>query len=81
MRLGVVGLGPAGQSLLTGFSSLGCDIAAVCDVDAARLERGRHFAPDAKLFKDFRRVSDDKSVDAVVIATPTHWQVFVTSPL
>ncbi len=31
-----------------------------------------------KLVQDFRRVLDDKSVDAVVIATPDHWHSLAT---
>ena len=50
----------------------------VCDVDANRLanaakivETSGHGKPQA--VKDLRKVLDDKSVDAVWIATPDHW--------
>jgi predicted dehydrogenase len=53
-------------------------VAYVCDVDETRLasaaatvEKQSGTAP--KAVKDLRRVLDDKSVDAVWIATPDHW--------
>src|SRR5687768_1894814 len=53
-------------------------VASVCDGDANRLainakavESGSGKAP--KVEKDLRKVLDDKSVDAVFIATPDHW--------
>ncbi len=59
------------------------DIAHVCDVDANRLatavksiESITQKAPQAH--KDFRRILEDKSVDAVVIAMPDHWHAPAT---
>ena len=51
---------------------------ALCDVDANVLERGAKTVEDAqgkkpKLYKDMREVMEDKSIDAVTIATPNHW--------
>jgi len=55
----------------------GIKIATLCDVDAALLQReaadmskrGHKVAT----CRDLRKVLDDKSIDAVVIATPDHW--------
>jgi predicted dehydrogenase len=53
-------------------------IAALCDIDATRLaesarvvEKAQGRAP--RTVEDFRRVLDDKAIDAVFIATPHHW--------
>lgn len=51
---------------------------ALCDVDSTVLERGAKLVETAqgkrpKLYKDMREVMDDKSVDAITIATPNHW--------
>lgn len=53
-------------------------VAAVCDVDAgvlgataAAVDKLQGKTPRA--VEDFRRILDDKSIDAVVIATPHHW--------
>ncbi len=50
----------------------------VCDIDQAVAERAGQTIQQAtgaapKLVEDFRRVLEDKSVDAVIIATPHHW--------
>ena len=53
-------------------------IVSICDVDQANAERAgqtvnrtRDDKPD--LVEDFRRVLEDKNVDAVIVATPHHW--------
>ncbi len=50
----------------------------LCDIDDAisakvgpELEKAQGRAPS--IVKDFRRVLDDKEIDAVIIATPDHW--------
>ena len=50
----------------------------VCDVDRNRLDKAAQTVtkaghPAARAVTDLRRVLDDKSVDAVFIATPDHW--------
>ena len=60
----------------------GVKIVALCDVESTFLER------EAKLFKDrgedvathrdIRKVLDDKTIDAVVIALPNHWHALAT---
>lgn len=43
---------------------------------AAGVERAQGAAP--KTVQDFRRILDDRSVDAIVIATPDHWHALAT---
>jgi len=45
---------------------------AVADVYTRRLEEVKALVPGIKTFRDFRQLLDDKSVDAVLIATPQH---------
>src|SRR5262249_3235897 len=56
----------------------GVEIAYICDVDDRAIAKGikecaKHQQAQPKGIKDFRKVLDDKSIDAVTIATPDHW--------
>ncbi len=80
----VVGLG-RGAGLANGFVSRGdCQFAYLADVDGKKLESrlkgiGKHQGGiEPKRIKDFRKALDDKSVDAIVVATPDHWHAPAT---
>ena len=47
----------------------------MADVYTRRLDEVKKFAPQIKTYQDFRKLLDDKSVDAVLIATPQHQHV------
>ncbi len=55
----------------------GCQVVALCDVDAGHLEEARLTAElDAgSCYGDFRRLLARDDIDAVSIATPDHWHV------
>src|SRR5262245_59731378 len=77
--LAIVGPGGMGMNHLRAFApNKEVEIAYVCDPDekrreAAAREAGTRSGKTPKAVKDMRRVFEDKSVDAVVIATPDHW--------
>lgn len=53
-------------------------IVSLCDVDQANAERAGQTVNGARgntptLIEDFRKVLEDKAVEAVVVATPHHW--------
>jgi predicted dehydrogenase len=55
------------------------ELVAMCDVHQPRLEQGTAACgPGAKSYRDFRRLLDDKNVQAVVISTPDHWHALMT---
>jgi predicted dehydrogenase len=52
---------------------------ALCDIDATRLDRAASLVGGSpKLYKDFRRLLENKDVDAVYIASPDHWHALHT---
>ena len=78
--LASMGVRGRGSHLATGFLERDdCEIAYICDVDSRLFEsRSKAFAEQQggrvpECVQDFRRALDDKSVDAVVSATPDHW--------
>jgi predicted dehydrogenase len=75
IRLGVIGVGNRGDQLLDAFLvHKDCEIAALCDVYEPYLEAAqKKVGSKAVLHHDFRKLIDQKDLDAVVIATPDHW--------
>lgn len=73
IRFGVVGMGARGTELLR--EAIGCpntECVAAADVYTKQLDSARAIAPAARLYRDYRALLDDPSVDAVLIATPPH---------
>ena len=74
VRVGIIGPGGRGRYLMGEFKEFGADLAAVCDVYTANLEAGLKIAsPSAERYKDYRKLLDNKSLDAVIVSTPDHW--------
>ncbi len=74
--IGCKGMGFA--NLKTFLNQPGVKCAALCDVDANILnERAANVqelsGDKPKLYSDFRKLLDDKKIDAVIIGTPDHW--------
>jgi predicted dehydrogenase len=75
----LIGAGRQGRSDLgNAVKQPDTEVAAVCDVYEPNLTEGLAVAPGAKPVHDFRRVLDDKHIDAVIIATPDHWHPIQT---
>ena len=78
VTMGCIGTGGQGSSDMKGFKGQsGCQVVAVCDVDASHAEKAAQTAGlDAKAcYKDFRDVLARGDIDTVLIATPDHWHV------
>ncbi len=80
LRLGIIGPGGMGMNHLRGFAGFDdVEITHVCDADANRMAKAAKEVEQRQGGKapiqvaDMRRIFEDASVDAVVIATPDHW--------
>jgi len=79
VHVAIVGTNGRGRALAKGFGGLKeVRVVYVCDVDARAIDKGKKAVVDVgepapEGVKDFRRTLDDKSVDALVVATPNHW--------
>src|SRR5688572_2993150 len=83
VRVAIVGTGSRGGNHIDAFSKIkGARVVALCDADeahlgkaAARLEKGGN---KVKTFQDYRKLLEDKEIDAVATATPNHWHSLIT---
>jgi predicted dehydrogenase len=78
IRLGVIGAGGRGTFVMSVFQkNSGLEVAAICDVYEPNLERGISAAKRngraPRAYRRYQELLADKSVDAVLIATPEHW--------
>ncbi len=79
VRVAVIGLRGQGGAHTSNYVRMpNVEIAALCDIDDAQF--AKHLSqiekagkPKPQIFKDIRKVLDDKNIDAVSIATPNHW--------
>lgn len=84
VRVGVMGAGGRALSLIQSFArNREVELVAIADVDASRLSTGVKTASEFQTQaireeKDFRRLIDDATIDALVIGTPDHWHAIPT---
>jgi predicted dehydrogenase len=77
--LGIIGPGGMGMNHLRSLITYkDIQIAYVCDADENRMNQAagaieKSGAKRPQTVRDMRRIFEDKSVDAVLIATPDHW--------
>ena len=73
IRIGLIGGGGRGQEIFK--AALRCqnvEAVAVADVYTGRLDEVKALLPQVKTYRDQRQLLDDKTIDAVLIATPQH---------
>ena len=82
ITMGSIGVGGRGKQVMRSLmGQQGCQMLAVCDVDADRLNEARHIVndrygnADCVAYEDFRRLLARSDIDAVLIASPDQWHV------
>ena len=83
VRVAICGVHGRGMDHVENFSKLkNVQIAAICDIDENVLasrskEMEKMGIPKPATFVDVRQLLDDKSIDAISIATPNHWHALM----
>ncbi len=73
VKCAVIGLGAWGREILDQLGRLPqADIAAICDNYAPMLRRSATKAPGAAQVEDYKAVLDNKDIQVVIVATPSH---------
>jgi predicted dehydrogenase len=70
LNIACIGVGGQGASDVQNVSSE--NIVALCDVDERRAAKTFETFPDAKRYTDFRKMLEQKDIDAVTVTTPDH---------
>ncbi len=84
VRVALVGAGGRGKSHMQAWTSLpNVALVAICDVDEAHLATATKFVEGTGKLKpagysDLRKLLEDKSIDAISIATPNHQHTLQT---
>ncbi|MCS7271691.1 MAG: Gfo/Idh/MocA family oxidoreductase [Gemmataceae bacterium] len=80
VRLGFIGVGNRGDQVLAAFlSQKDSEVVGICDIYAPYRElAARKVGGSPALYHDYRKMLEDKSIDAVVICTPDHWHALQT---
>ncbi len=80
VQVGFIGYGLIGTQHVHDFKNQkDADLVAVSDVYQPRMEQGiAACGGRAKGYHDFRKLLDEKSIDAVCISTPDHWHALMT---
>lgn len=80
IRVGMIGVGGFGygSNLPDFLRNPDVDVVAICDVFEPHLERAvARAGGKAKRYREYRRLLDDREIDAVVITTPEHWHALM----
>lgn len=85
INIGAIGINGMGWANVTAALKVpGVNLVAVCDIDQnviekrlADLAKMKPDAPKPKIYSDYRKLLDQKDIDAVIIGTPDHWHALI----
>ncbi|HEU5053861.1 MAG TPA: Gfo/Idh/MocA family oxidoreductase [Hanamia sp.] len=85
LNIGAIGVNGMGWADTTSALKIpGVNLVAICDVDRnvidkrlAELQKKNYDTSRIKTYDDYRKLLDNKDVDAVVIGTPDHWHAMI----
>ena len=83
ITMGFIGMGAqgVGANLRTFLNEKDAQILATCDAYQSKADRAcqmvdrKYGTTGCKAYRDFRKIIEDPSIDAVAISTPDHWHV------
>src|SRR6266403_560222 len=80
IKIGCIGVANQGRGNMRAHLA---NVVAVCDVDNNHLNLARDVAQKANggecpAYRDYRRLLENKNVDAVIVTTPDHWHALPT---
>jgi len=86
IRIAIIGVNGRGNGMAITFARQeNAEVSCICDVDERAIPRTMKTVtsldptpPTPKSEKDCRKVCEDKSIDAIYIATPDHWHTPLT---
>lgn len=80
LNIGLIGTGGRCRHLMQALAKVpNTRMAALCDVYEPHLDLARKLAdPKAAVYRDYRRLLENKDLHAVLIASPDHWHVPMT---
>jgi predicted dehydrogenase len=76
LNIGIIGVGNRAEANISGVNSQ--NIVALCDIDEEYLRRAAEDFPKAKTYTDFRKLLEQRDIDAVLISTADHTHAVAT---
>jgi predicted dehydrogenase len=85
VNIGAIGINGMGWSnVISALKIPGVNLVAVCDVDErvierrlAELQKEKGDVSKVRIFRDYRKLLEQKDIDAVIIGTPDHWHALM----